>query len=46
MRSPTHEELEYSRIGPAMVQVSLKLIQLIEIGQQRACSRIHVTNSM
>ena len=42
---PTHEELEYSRICLAMVQVRLKHVQLIQIGQQRACRRIHVGQS-
>ena len=43
---PTHEKLEYGRIRLAMVQVRLKHVQLIQIGQQRACRRIHVANPM
>ena len=40
-RKPTHEELEYGGIGLPMIQIRLKHVQLIQIGQQRARRGIH-----
>ena len=43
-RKPAHEELEHGRIRLAMVQIGLEHVQLIQIGQQRACRGIHEAN--
>ncbi len=40
-RKLAHEELENRGFGLATIQVCLHHVELVEIGQQRACRRIH-----
>src|SRR5262245_54576239 len=39
----THEELKYGRFSLAMGEIGLNHIELIEIGKQRAPTRVHST---